>query len=907
MRLFLISILSLFIFTPTFASPFSDISEWHKNYEAVYQLYKRGVIWWYEDWTFKPWNTLNRVEALKILLLWASVEVDPLSWDSVYFSDTDKNAWYFKYISTAKALWIVWGYPDGSFKPSNSVNLAESLKMLIETNWVNYEKVVLEAPYYDVSPSDWFAAYFHYAKENDLLDWPGSWKINPWKNVTRAEFCEIIYRLIKVIEAEEQNQSLASMYSDSDEWKKTESWEAYSKYKLTAAHRNYPFWTSLKVTNTKNWNSVIVTVNDRWPENVSRELKLSHKAFNTISSADEKLLFVKIEEVSFQENIWENLNETSDSCSFPSSRWKIAKDFFASIELNSEINKSFREWEIYNISWKVKNWSDKVTIFIKDSTWKNTSFYWETSSDWSFSLDIDLWSVWEKQIWIIPWNSGSSYVDSVEVFEISCEKKYNEVYWIKPENLSYTIKDNEVYLKWTWKWDLARITFMQWNEKVIKYLNKKDDYLKLSPVWFKDFSEWEVLWQIALASSSSEFSLDQDKWWNVSDTKKSQIIKHHYSEVDSDILEVFEMPNTYFFWWKIEFSWRIKDEVRTQADVILPNNNVDSIELTSENQKIKNSNWVEIYPKLSHFDFSYKPKMHWTHIVEVNHVSWVAWINIPVYEEWFMPLIPDFRDLLSITDNKKVWSVDQNSFSTEMLSLINKDRVSVWLERLVLNSSLAKLAQDRAEDMANRDYISHWTPEWKTANDLRFTYGIKTTLWENIATEISVEYAHLWLMRSAAHRKNILDEEWTRVWLWFAKSKHWNLIVVQLFSTSPILESNVEQMRTEIVDLINEKRDNYLVPNTTLHAVSQNWADKMVDENFFDFTDWNWWSLNDAIAQAWINSTVSYFIVAHSNWSWLLEEIEKNEWLIESQWKKVWVWIKQSDFWVINAVLIYTY
>jgi len=909
MRIFLIAI-SFFVFSTTFASsPFSDINEWHINYEAVNELYKRWIIGWYSDWTFKPTKTLNRVESLKILLLWAWVKINDLPENSTSFSDTDKKAWYFKYISTAKNLWIVWGYPDWSFKPANAVNLAESLKMLIETNWVNYEKNISETPYFDISISTWFAWYFNYAKENDLFDWPNDWKINPSKDVTRAEFCEIIYRLIKILEAEKQNQSLASVYSDSDDWEKTESWEEYSKSKLTAGHRTFSFWTKLKVTNIKNWNSVIVTVNDRWPENVNRTIKLSHKAFNVISWADEKLLFVKIEEISSEDEIWKNINDISDSCNFPKNRWKIEEDFFTNIELNLEINKSFREWEIYNISWKVKNWSKNIIIFIKDSDWLKTSFYWQVWYDRFFSIDIDLWKAWEKQIWIIPWDWDSTYLIDIDVYEISCEKNYDEIFETKPKNLSYKIKDNETYLKWEWKWDLARIIFQQWNEKVVKYLNKEDEYFKVNPVWFKNFAEWEIFWQIALTSSSSDFSLDQNKWWSISNTKKSQIVKHHFSEIDLEVLEVFDLPNTYFFWWKIDFSWRIKDEVRTRADIILPDNNVESVDLISENQKIKNSNWVEIYPKLSRFDFSYKPKNHWTYILEINHVSWAAWINIPVYEEWFMPIIPDFNDIwsLSYSNNKTVEILDKNNFSSKMLSLINKDRIWSGLNRLILNWSLSQLAQDRANDMVKRDYFSHWTIEWKTANDLRFTYWIKTPVWENIAKTISVKTVHASFMRSAAHRKNILYKQWTRIWLWFAKSQDWNLIVVQLFSTSPILESDTDTMRSEVVDLINEKRDEYLVPNTTLHAVSQNWVDKMVNENFFDFDDSNWETLKNAISQAWINSTVSYFILAHSNWNGLLEEIKKNEGLTESQWKKIWVWIKQSDFWVINAVLIYTY
>jgi len=44
--------------------------------------------------------------------------------------------------------------------------------MLLESNAVNYEKNISEAPYYDVAKNTWFAPYFNYAKKHNLLDWP---------------------------------------------------------------------------------------------------------------------------------------------------------------------------------------------------------------------------------------------------------------------------------------------------------------------------------------------------------------------------------------------------------------------------------------------------------------------------------------------------------------------------------------------------------------------------------------------------------------------------------------------------------------------------------------------------------------------------------------------------------------
>jgi len=51
----------------------------------------------------------------------------------------------------------------------------------------------------------------------------------------------------------------------------------------TAAHKTLKFGTKIRVTNTVNDSSVIVTVNDRGPFVKGREIDLSKKAFMEIA------------------------------------------------------------------------------------------------------------------------------------------------------------------------------------------------------------------------------------------------------------------------------------------------------------------------------------------------------------------------------------------------------------------------------------------------------------------------------------------------------------------------------------------------------------------------------------------------------------------------------------------------
>jgi rare lipoprotein A len=89
---------------------------------------------------------------------------------------------------------------------------------------------------------------------------------------------------------------LASYYAKKFNGRRTASGETFSNHKFTAAHKTLPFGTKLLVTNEKNGQSVIVTVNDRGPFGKSKEIDLSHKAFLAICNhKNEGLLRVNIE------------------------------------------------------------------------------------------------------------------------------------------------------------------------------------------------------------------------------------------------------------------------------------------------------------------------------------------------------------------------------------------------------------------------------------------------------------------------------------------------------------------------------------------------------------------------------------------------------------------------------------
>jgi rare lipoprotein A len=79
----------------------------------------------------------------------------------------------------------------------------------------------------------------------------------------------------------------ASYYSDKFHGKITASGEIFDQNKLTAAHRELPFGTKLKVKNMKNGKYVVVIINDRGPFVDGRILDLSYQAALQLDMIDD--------------------------------------------------------------------------------------------------------------------------------------------------------------------------------------------------------------------------------------------------------------------------------------------------------------------------------------------------------------------------------------------------------------------------------------------------------------------------------------------------------------------------------------------------------------------------------------------------------------------------------------------
>lgn len=87
----------------------------------------------------------------------------------------------------------------------------------------------------------------------------------------------------------------ASWYGGLFQGKATASGEGYDMYTFTAAHRELPLGTFVKVTNLKNLKTVIVRINDRGPVTPGRIIDLSYSAARYLEMRANGLQKVRID------------------------------------------------------------------------------------------------------------------------------------------------------------------------------------------------------------------------------------------------------------------------------------------------------------------------------------------------------------------------------------------------------------------------------------------------------------------------------------------------------------------------------------------------------------------------------------------------------------------------------------
>ena len=139
------------IYTGTEAAPFfPDVpaAAWYAPYISF--VTRWGIADGYLDGTFRPEASISRAELLKLLCAY----FDPESVSVSPFCDIPQGHWAAEIIAWAAEQGWVSGYPDGTFRPEQTVSRAEAVKM-INRALGRADAMGTQSPFPDVPLSHW--------------------------------------------------------------------------------------------------------------------------------------------------------------------------------------------------------------------------------------------------------------------------------------------------------------------------------------------------------------------------------------------------------------------------------------------------------------------------------------------------------------------------------------------------------------------------------------------------------------------------------------------------------------------------------------------------------------------------------------------------------------------------------
>lgn len=163
-----------------------------------------------------------------------------------------------------------------------------------------------------------------------------------------------------------------------------------------------------------------------------------------------------------------------------------------------------------------------------------------------------------------------------------------------------------------------------------------------------------------------------------------------------------------------------------------------------------------------------------------------------------------------------------------LVDYANKDRDSLSYSHLVINPVLVKAAQLKANDMAEKGYFAHTSPEGKTPwywfkqSGYDFAYA-----GENLAVNFSEseEVNNAW-MNSPGHKANIMNDKFTEIGVATAQGLYQGkptVFVVQLFGRPRVIPTN-QKVPNQVAPTVKTVVSKDIEPKVLSESVS-------VDEN----------------------------------------------------------------------------
>ncbi len=171
-------------------SDYREIPQWAEK--SIDTVQDSKIMTGFGDGSFKPNKKLNRAEALTLLFRIKGLDPKDINTSSV-FPDVPDEAWFAPAVIEATARGWIKGFPDGTFRPGNTLNKAEWATLIMRS--FDLEPQNPDPDHDDVPSNAWFARPVTAMVKNNLIRIK-SRKFNPASEVTRADAAWLMAKIL---------------------------------------------------------------------------------------------------------------------------------------------------------------------------------------------------------------------------------------------------------------------------------------------------------------------------------------------------------------------------------------------------------------------------------------------------------------------------------------------------------------------------------------------------------------------------------------------------------------------------------------------------------------------------------------------------------------------------------------
>ena len=221
--------------------------------EGYPEDYRTGEESWDESvWPVKPQGNITRAEVATIFYRLLKDEVrEEIETDVNSFPDVNADDWFNVTVSSLANMNAISGYEDGTFRPNEPISRAELAAMAVRF-YDAFEAEYEEGTFLDVDGDEWYADAIAAAEELGIIGGYPDGTVRPNNNITRAETCAIVNR---VLERRPHDEHLGDV-DDMRTWPDNQPGAWYYADMQEATNGHYYEWIDIDGSKFEEWTEV---------------------------------------------------------------------------------------------------------------------------------------------------------------------------------------------------------------------------------------------------------------------------------------------------------------------------------------------------------------------------------------------------------------------------------------------------------------------------------------------------------------------------------------------------------------------------------------------------------------------------------------------------------------------------